>query len=234
MANSSNAEELYSRRDHVLNTISSLQKYMVDSYIFEPNQCRLGYDSSPACNTYQLGQMVRFFRRTNTLKFDSMLHTTDQDLPSSRNILEILASLRACPDYQIDANHMHCGIRNKFLAALRTIVPEQQVGICGRCWREDSRKESWEKNPHDGEWRYMSHRTATAQSSSSLDGCSVHRNAKAMYTAESRDWRYQLPLPPETERHQRWHQSSRWSLQIAMLKTFFQPRHCDFIEDIIT
>lgn len=162
---------------------------MIDLYIFEPNQCRFGYDSSLACNYYQLGQTVRFFRRTRTLRFESMLQSSEESTLCHRNILEIIATLKACPEYQIDSNHKHCGIRNKFMEALRSIVPEHQVGICGRCWGNDATKESWGDSPECGEWKYrFPFHSQPSQSSNRPDGCSVHRNAKTMYTAKSRDW----------------------------------------------
>lgn len=176
-----------SRRDYILETLSSLQKHMIDLYIFEPNQCRYGYDSSPACNSYQLGQMVRFFRRTNTLEFESTLYTAGESIPCKRNILEVIAALRACPEYQIDENHKHCGIRKKFVSALQGIAPEEQAGICARCWSEDAAGESWEKHPAGGAWEYMPN-AEPVHSTDIPRGCLAHRRAKAMYTAMSRDW----------------------------------------------
>lgn len=187
-----------SRREYILETIGSLQKHMVDLYIFEPNQCRYGYDSSPACNYYQLGQMVRFFRRTNTLELESSLYSAGQSIACNRNIVEVIAALRACPEYQIDENHKHCGIRNRFVAALQTIAPEEQAGICGHCWRDDAGRESWERNPEGAEWRYVP-RTEPMHSSHSHDGCLAHRKAKAMYTAKSRDWTHRTPGISDSE-----------------------------------
>ncbi|KAL8826485.1 MAG: hypothetical protein Q9191_003773 [Dirinaria sp. TL-2023a] len=146
-----------------------------------------GYDSSPACNSYQLGQMVRFFRRTNTLEFESTLYTAGESIPCKRNILEVIAALRACPEYQIDENHKHCGIRKRFVSALQSIAPEEQAGICARCWSEDAAGESWQRHPAGGAWEYM----PNAEPMRSADiprGCLAHRRAKAMYTAMSRDW----------------------------------------------
>ena len=56
-------EELLCRREYLLETIGSVQNYFVNLYTFQPNQCRLGYDTSPACNSFQLGEMIRFFAR---------------------------------------------------------------------------------------------------------------------------------------------------------------------------
>ena len=192
-----------SRRDYILETLSSLQKHMIDLYVFEPNQCRYGYDSSPACNSYQLGQMVRFFRRTNTLDCGSTLYTAGENRPCNRNILEVIAVLRACPEYQIDENHKHCGIRKRFVSALQSIAPEQ-AGICARCWREDAASESWERHPEGGEWVHMPH-AEPMRSTHTPRVCLAHCKAKALYTAQSRDWTYRAPGISDTER---WLQSS--------------------------
>ncbi|KAI7068001.1 hypothetical protein KC339_g15177 [Hortaea werneckii] len=50
-------DELALRRDCVLETIQSLQSYFLRLYASRDRQCRLGYDSSPQCDSFQLGEM---------------------------------------------------------------------------------------------------------------------------------------------------------------------------------
>lgn len=169
------------RRGYLLETISSLQQHFMNLYIFQPNQCKYGYDSSPACNTFQLGQMIRFFSRSNTLSLQSAFWPSSMSQIMRGNILELLLTLRACPGYQINSFHVHCGIRTRFLSCLELIIPLAQVGI-------GAQAESWESSPHGGTWRY-----APRALENSAVGCDVHRQVKAMYTAEKRDWTFRPP-----------------------------------------
>ncbi|KAH8699061.1 hypothetical protein BGW36DRAFT_396661 [Talaromyces proteolyticus] len=174
-------EELYDRRQSVLNTITDLQAYFLRVYgaledepkqsqpfknnippagvisNVRPIQCRWGFGNSRACDSYHLGEMVRFFSiRSKTIFLGSTLidpyHDEDDeeededeederedDEPeyiqskasstknnatagiASTNILSITASLRQVPDYQIDENHIGCGIRRRLLPALDRI-----------------------------------------------------------------------------------------------------------------
>jgi len=181
-------EEMSYRRGYLLETISSLQQHFINLYIFEPNQCKYGYDSSPACNSFQLGQMIRFFSRHHTLSLESTFYPSLKTQPMHGNVLELLITLRACPSYQVNSFHAHCGIRTRFLSCLELIIPLPQVGICVRRWKTDMTAESWEGSPQGGTWRH-----APRSSEHSAVGCEVHRQVKALYTAEKRDWTFQPP-----------------------------------------
>ncbi|MCJ1255122.1 hypothetical protein MMC24_002938 [Lignoscripta atroalba] len=195
-------EELTYRRECVLATISSLQSHFLTLYASKQRQCKLGYDSSPQCDSFQLGEMVRFFTRKGTLALQSMIIDSEYSqpppqppLPYPRPVDELLTTLRECPAYQIDRNHTHCGLRTKFLPALEYIRAQSQsqssqaVGLCLRCWKEDRRKQSWLESPAGGTWRFKA--PFGARRSSGVCGVD-HRSAKAMFTAELRDW---TPLP---------------------------------------
>ncbi|OJJ45706.1 hypothetical protein ASPZODRAFT_68530 [Penicilliopsis zonata CBS 506.65] len=159
-------EELYYRRQCVLNTITDLQAYFLRIYgaledegpsttpthqvnKSRPFQCRWGFDNSSACDSFHLGQMMRFFAlRTKTIFLGSTLIDPDFSLedeeeeeeeeeekeqgfdaplqPPPTDILALIASLKQCPDYQIDLNHSGCGIRRRLLPALECI--ERFVG----------------------------------------------------------------------------------------------------------
>ena len=174
------------RRGYLLEAISSLQQHFINLYVFEPNQCKYGYDSSPACNSFQLGEMIRFFSRHDTLSLESTFCPPVQSQTMRGNILELLATLRGCPGYQIDPNHHHCGIRARLIIGLELIMPLAQVGICGQCWQASAEAESWDRSPARGKWNHISR----PQFGHHLGGCEVHRRAKAMYTAEERDWTF--------------------------------------------
>lgn len=178
-------EELMSRREYVLDTLSSIQKHFVNLYISKQSQCRLGYNSSPQCDSYQLGEMIKFFCRKGTLRIESVFDPAPEELePYSGNLNDIISKLKECPSYQIDKNHTHCGLRTRLLPILegpRTPQPSLQVGLCFACWKEDKSKESWLENPSGNTW-------INAGGRFSGKGCRNHRETKAMYTAVKRDW----------------------------------------------
>ncbi|KAE8344020.1 hypothetical protein BDV24DRAFT_160954 [Aspergillus arachidicola] len=98
------AEELYYRRQCVLNTITDLQAYFLRAFgaLEEPEgpnsttasvavtavqsrqyQCRCGFGNSSACDAFHLGQMTRFFTlRTKTIFLGSTLIDSDFGLDS--------------------------------------------------------------------------------------------------------------------------------------------------------
>ena len=100
-------------------------------------QCRWGTGNSSACDVFHLGQMTRFFTlRTKTVFLGSNLidpdfsleTDTDYDTATERpqsgppdDITSIIASLKQYPDYQIDSDHMGCGVRRRLIPALDTI-----------------------------------------------------------------------------------------------------------------
>ncbi|KAL1963609.1 hypothetical protein VTN77DRAFT_8054 [Rasamsonia byssochlamydoides] len=182
-------EELYYRRQCVLNTITDLQAHFLRLYgaleddpaevrttpslphagatsttttatttKSRPIQCRWGFSNSRACDSFHLGEMTRFFAlRTKTIFLGSTLidpgFDEEEDLINSNNnhnnnnteatatadhqqtsppgdILSLTASLRQIPDYQIDSNHVGCGIRRRLLPLLDCI--DRFTGSSGR------------------------------------------------------------------------------------------------------
>ncbi|KAI1956211.1 hypothetical protein LOZ58_006474 [Ophidiomyces ophidiicola] len=121
-------------------------------------QCRRVYENSRACDSFHLGEMIHFFTtRTHTLELQSTLtygeldyysdkdsgqqgnaFIEEQSTPSKHpvltNITTVIASLRQCPEYQIDSNHIGCGIRRRLIAVLDRIEGFtkgcEAVGIC--------------------------------------------------------------------------------------------------------
>lgn len=178
-------EEILCRREYVLDTLSSIQKHFLALYSSRQPQCRLGYGSSPNCDSYQLGESIRFLSRKGLLRIESVFTvTTDDGLePYNGSIDEIIAKLRESPSYQIDRNHSHCGMRTRLMPILDSLWPSSSVWICLDCWRTDKVKESWLGNPQGGKWDWRKKPQVRA-----ISGCQAHREAKAMYTADIRDW----------------------------------------------
>lgn len=160
-----------------------MQTHFLELYSSKQPQCKLGYDSSPQCDSFQLGEMVRFFTRKGTLHMQSTFGIVHDPLPYTGRLSELLATLRQLPPYQIDHNHVHCGPRSRLLPALDCIRPHLQTAICLRCWKQNRSEESWLEHPMGGEWhlRMPSMRRPFAE-------CRDHRSHHAMYTAETRDW----------------------------------------------
>ena len=178
-------EEIAFRRECVLDTLGSVQKYFIDLYTSRQPQCRLGYGSSPICDSFQLGEIIRFFSRKGLLYVDSAFAVSSAEENEAYsydgNIEDIIAKLKECTSYQIDSYHQHCGLRTKLLPVLESLWPLNQVWICLDCWRKDRCHEGWLESPHLGTWRWARKVRPSA-------GCQAHRDAKAMYTAVKRKW----------------------------------------------
>ncbi len=104
--------------------------------------------------------------------------------PYNGNLNDIIARLRECTSYQIDENHTHCGLRTRLIPILNSLELGQ-AAICLQCWGGDRVGESWLETPQQGCWAFSKQGVAR--------GCEEHRRAKALFTAESRDW-----TPPYT------------------------------------
>lgn len=151
-------DELLFRRDCILETIQSLQSYFLSLYTSGERQCKLGYDSSPQCDVYQLGQMIRFFKRINTVALSgTIISTTDPPEPYDGEILHLIESLRQCPGYQIDKNHHHCGLRDRLRPLLDFLeVALQDVGLCLQCWQNCRQEYAWTRVKRPLIWKYGS------------------------------------------------------------------------------
>ncbi|KAL8677409.1 MAG: hypothetical protein Q9186_006164 [Xanthomendoza sp. 1 TL-2023] len=178
-------EELHHRRLCVLKTISSLQSYFLELYTSRKTQCKLSYDSSPQCDSFQLGEQIRFFTRKGTLTLQSAISGVDPE-PFHGNILKLLQSLKECPNYQLDRNHTHCGLRSRFIPRLEYIVPWDQVGLCLSCWKSGRGKHSWVENPNRAEWWYRYKPVPRCEHGQLY--------AKDMYTASQQEWRSLLEM----------------------------------------
>ncbi|KAL6720515.1 hypothetical protein ACLMJK_002439 [Lecanora helva] len=90
------ADELYCRREYVLETLASIQKHFINLYSSRQPQCKLGYDSSPRCDSYQLGEIIRFFTRKGLLRIESAFAPTpDEGLdPYVGSVDDVIGRLR--------------------------------------------------------------------------------------------------------------------------------------------
>lgn len=171
------------RREYILETIGSIQSHFIGLYSSKKIQCKLGYGNSKECDSFQLGEMIRFFLRKGLLHLQSTLVATEDSRSYSGNIQDLLARLRECPAYQIDPFHSHCGLRSRLLPLLYNIKPFTGTGINLLGWNKDRVRESWLDNPTGGTWSPQI-KSAKTQPDISLS----HEATKAMYTANDRDW----------------------------------------------
>ncbi|KFY52600.1 hypothetical protein V497_08482 [Pseudogymnoascus sp. VKM F-4516 (FW-969)] len=140
--------ELHYRRTCILHTIASLQSYFIGLYSSRNQQCKMFYDSSAACDSFQLGEMVKFFVNKGFFAFTSPLLVNEEDYPEpyEGDIENLITALRQCPSYQYDKNHAHCGLRTRLIPALDFIqaMLASGVGIDRGNWKSERPSTSWE------------------------------------------------------------------------------------------
>lgn len=177
-------EELAFRRECVLETLQSLQTHSVGLYTSRERQCRLGYENSAQCDSFQLGEMIRFLSRIGTLQArGSILDTSEYLEPYDGDVYNLIDDLRKAPEYQIDRYHTHCGIRTKLIPLLDLVTESlQHTGVCSECWSENRIEQSWSKSKRPLMWKRSTFR------SRNLSHKDLHANIKALFMAEQRDW----------------------------------------------
>ncbi|KAF2767380.1 hypothetical protein EJ03DRAFT_276268 [Teratosphaeria nubilosa] len=177
-------EELAYRRECILDTMQSLQTHFLGLYTARERQCKLGYDSSAQCDSFQLGEMVRFFTRIGTMRFQGAIFDTSEPAePYGGNIHELLDTLRQVPEYQIDRNHTHCGIRTRITPMLDTLERlVGQLGICPICLEEDRATYLWIDAKRSLLWR------KAAPMAVPQGHRSRHVELREVFTATERDW----------------------------------------------
>lgn len=142
--------ELHHRRTCILRTIASLQVHFMSLYTSKQRQCKMFYDSSVACDSFQLGETVRFFVSKNLFTFLSPIsppmEEDDYPEPYDGDIEDLIKDLRQCPSWQYDQNHAHCGLRTRLIPALDYIqaMLGLGVGIDWKLWKRDQIAASWE------------------------------------------------------------------------------------------
>ena len=182
------------RRNCILATLSSLQDYFLRIYSSKARQCKLGYDSSTQCDSFQLGEMVKFFVKRGTLDLQSRLFEARDCHVYTGSINTLLASLGECPEYQIDMFHRHCGLRSRLRPAIEFLrLSCGNQGICMSCWRSYRRKYSWLEHPATKEWTFLPEMKVGTITSNAVilfsSACSnFHAPPRILFTSQRRDW----------------------------------------------
>ncbi|KAH7128827.1 hypothetical protein B0J11DRAFT_431989 [Dendryphion nanum] len=143
-------DEMIQRREYILETINSLQAHFLRLYSSGERQCKLGYDTSAQCDSFQLGEMVRFLSKIKTIRMQGLIYDASEPTHYSGDIDRLIDSLRQTSSYQIDRNHAHCGLRVRIIPLLDLIqshisleTGSPDVGICADCWNHNRRLYAW-------------------------------------------------------------------------------------------
>jgi hypothetical protein len=173
-------DELRYRRECILNTLNALQLHFLKLYTSKRRQCKLGYDSSPQCDSFQLGEAIRFFTRIGTLRLQGLIFGLSEDGGDNErvhaaehqpigDIESLIAAMKQAPSYQIDSNHRYCGVRARLIPALEhveALLPS--AGLCLKCWASDRNGYAWslKEGSGEGEYRFL----ASSSSSPAWEG----------------------------------------------------------------
>lgn len=195
--------ELHHRRSCILSTIASVPGHFLQLYTSRnTRQCQLGYDSSASCDSYQLGEMVKFLVSRGLLFLvDFSSHSIDEAIQDygAVDIGHILATLKQCSSYQIDKNHTNCGLRTRILPILEYIqamLSSNVVAVSRQAWVRDREAASWcpqEEEDVDGRkaepnvFRFT-RATAMDQRLRYEGVMAADRRARALFTADQWDW----------------------------------------------
>lgn len=144
-------DELIQRREYILEAINSLQAHFLKLYTSGERQCKLGYDTSIQCDSFQLGEMVRFFAsKLGTLRLQGTIYDTSEPTYYTGDIERLLESLRQCSSYQVDRNHMHCGLRSRIMPLVDLLqnqlcleTTSLDIGLCLDCWKHHRETYAW-------------------------------------------------------------------------------------------
>jgi hypothetical protein len=182
-------EELAFRRECVLETFQSLQIFYINLYTSRERQCKLGYDSSPQCDIFQLGELIRYFSRVGTIRLRGTIIAANDDAPAHAavyegTLLDLVHTFRQVSEYQIDHNHNHCGIRTRIVPILDVLVAFLSfVGIHGEDWRTSRIEDAWHtaKRPKLCTKKDL-------QLPASLPRDEKYARVRKFFTAVKRDW----------------------------------------------
>ncbi|KAJ2893588.1 hypothetical protein MKZ38_008437 [Zalerion maritima] len=198
--------ELRSRRECIMNTMSSILRHFLTLYTSRgTQQCKLGYDSSAACDSYQLGEMIRFFTNKNLLHLTDFGPASAYNIPDScqLNVEEMIATLRQFPGYQIDNHHTNCGLRIRLMPILeyiQTMLSASAVAISSTAWKKERKTTAWsdevnefEDDRHDGDdgkqKTFKFTRSVAGDQRLRYEGAmAAEKMARELFTAEDWDW----------------------------------------------
>ncbi|KAF3040164.1 hypothetical protein E8E11_001581 [Didymella keratinophila] len=198
-------DEMIQRREHILETVNSLQAHFLRLYTSGDRQCKLGYDTSLQCDSFQLGEMIRFFTKIDTLRLQGKIYDTTEPTYFQGDIERLLSTLRQTSSYQVDSNHAHCGLRVRLMPLLDMLqdhlslsTGNSDIGICGDCWAQHRSEYAWSLAKRSVLWTVPRHlqtnRTVATNSSAKRQvnghtGClDRHLAVRDLFMAVERNW----------------------------------------------
>lgn len=193
-------DELQCRRECIINTVASIQRHFLALFSSKERQCKLGYDSSAACDSFQLGQMLRFLLGKNLAFLVDFSPISLESVPDTAmlDIEELLSTLRQCPNYQVDKHHNNCGLRiriDPILDYIRAMLSANFVSISYAEWKKRRTEVSWVVSKETGDKEDGSTRTFAFTRALSTDqrlryegALYADRMAKNLFLAETWDW----------------------------------------------
>jgi len=198
-------DELIQRREYILETINSVQAHFLKLYTSGERQCKLWYDTSLQCDSFQLGEMVRFFSKIDTIRLQGKIYDNTEPTYYLGDIDRLLSSLRQCSNYQVDSNHGHCGLRGRILPLLDLIQNQLSldtgsldIGICAECWNNHRSEYAWQLAKRPVMWAHPKSltgnralTTAVARKSHQRTPSSClsrHVAVRDLFMAVERDW----------------------------------------------
>ncbi len=148
------------------------------------------YDSSVACDSFQLGEMIKFFGSKDIFQFVSPIYVPEDfeyPEPYSGDIDSLIGELRKCPSWQYDKNHAHCGLRTRLIPALDYIqsILGQGVGIDWKSWKRDRLAATWEGG---GEKGPRLTRSVMGNARLKVQGLMGSKMARELFTGVKWDW----------------------------------------------
>ncbi|PHH79357.1 hypothetical protein CDD80_5025 [Ophiocordyceps camponoti-rufipedis] len=188
--------ELEHRRECILNAIASVQRHFIGLYASRERQCKLGYGSSPACDAFQLGEMIKFLTGKGLLflvdfgpaSLDSVSDT------SLLNLEELIDMLKQLPKYQVDSHHSNCGPQvhiKPILDYIRTMLSADVVSISQADWKRRRADVTWiaPRGGEDGGHQFAFTRNiASDQRLRHERSLHINQMAKSLFTADGWDW----------------------------------------------
>ena len=198
-------DEMIQRREYILETINSLQAHFLRLYTSGDRQCKLGYDTSLQCDSFQLGEMIRFLTKIDTLRMQGKIYDTTEPTYYQGDIERLLSTLRQTPSYQIDSNHAHCGLRVRLMPLLDLMqdhlslnTGSSDIGICGECWVNHRSDYRWTHAKRPVLWTVPRHTSTNRAVSTNGQakwqhnvhgGClGRHLIARDLFMAVERNW----------------------------------------------
>ncbi|EHK48957.1 hypothetical protein TRIATDRAFT_156157 [Trichoderma atroviride IMI 206040] len=193
-------EELKYRRECVLNTIASVQRHFLNLYCSKERQCKLGYDSSGACDSFQLGQMLKFLVSKNLLFLVDYTSPSLEAVPDGAmiNIDDLLNTLKQCPNYQIDKHHTNCGLKirmDPITDYIRTMLSASGTSIAHADWKKRRSEVSWTQlrdrrlREDEEEVKFVFTRAVASDQRLRYEAAMyTDRLSKGLFTASSWDW----------------------------------------------